>query len=78
MPLRSPRRDGRVVSFTIADLIVETLEQTGVRRVCGLPGGSLNGFTDALRRNANQHGATSEEADAAAGRYMTEVKGVVV
>ena len=41
------------MSFTISDLIVETLEQAGVRRVYGLPGDSLNGFTDALRRNGN-------------------------
>src|SRR5689334_18239640 len=39
------------MSFTVSDLIVETLEQAGVRRVYGLPGDSLNGFTDALRRN---------------------------
>jgi pyruvate dehydrogenase (quinone) len=38
------------MSFTISDLIVETLEAAGVRRVYGLPGDSLNGFTDALRR----------------------------
>src|SRR3954447_23455854 len=41
------------MSFTIADLIVETLEKAGVRRVYGLPGDSLNGLTDALRRNGN-------------------------
>jgi pyruvate dehydrogenase (quinone) len=32
-------------------LIVETLKSAGVRRVYGLPGDSLNGFTDALRRD---------------------------
>jgi pyruvate dehydrogenase (quinone) len=36
---------------TISDLIVETLKNAGVRRVYGLPGDSLNGFTDALRRD---------------------------
>ncbi|MEA2245193.1 MAG: hypothetical protein QOD24_4749, partial [Solirubrobacteraceae bacterium] len=36
---------------TISDLIVETLTNAGVRRVYGLPGDSLNGFTDALRRD---------------------------
>jgi pyruvate dehydrogenase (quinone) len=41
------------MSFTISDLIVETLERAGVRRVYGLPGDSLNGFTDALRRNGS-------------------------
>jgi pyruvate dehydrogenase (quinone) len=36
------------VSFTVSDLIVETLKNAGVRRVYGIPGDSLNGFTDAL------------------------------
>ncbi|WP_136610417.1 ubiquinone-dependent pyruvate dehydrogenase [Sinomonas albida] len=34
---------------TIAKNIVDTLAANGVRRVYGLPGDSLNGFTDALR-----------------------------
>jgi pyruvate dehydrogenase (quinone) len=34
---------------TVADLMVETLKASGVRRVYGIPGDSLNGFTDALR-----------------------------
>jgi pyruvate dehydrogenase (quinone) len=41
------------MSFTISDLVVKTLEKAGVRRVYGLPGDSLNGLTDALRRNGN-------------------------
>jgi pyruvate dehydrogenase (quinone) len=41
------------LSFTTSDLIVETLEKAGVRRVYGLPGDSLNGLTDALRRNGS-------------------------
>jgi len=36
---------------TVADKIVETLRLSGVSRVYGLPGDSLNGFTDALRRD---------------------------
>ncbi|MDQ1606820.1 MAG: hypothetical protein QOJ18_1187 [Microbacteriaceae bacterium] len=36
---------------TCADYIVATLKGSGVRRVYGLPGDSLNGFTDALRRD---------------------------
>jgi pyruvate dehydrogenase (quinone) len=35
---------------TVADLVVETLVASGVQRVYGLPGDSLNGLTDALRR----------------------------
>ncbi len=35
---------------TIADQMVETLHAAGVRRVWGIVGDSLNGFTDAIRR----------------------------
>jgi pyruvate dehydrogenase (quinone) len=35
----------------VADIMVETLKLSGVRRVYGIPGDSLNGFTDALRRD---------------------------
>lgn len=35
---------------TLADVLVETLRRSGVSRVYGLPGDSLNGLTDALRR----------------------------
>src|ERR1700755_940308 len=36
---------------TVADQMVELLKASGVRRVHGLPGDSLNGLTDALRRD---------------------------
>ncbi len=36
---------------TIAELLVETLQAAGVRRVFGVAGDSLNGVTDALSRN---------------------------
>lgn len=35
---------------TVADHVIDTLRISGVRRVYGLPGDSLNGFTDAIRR----------------------------
>jgi pyruvate dehydrogenase (quinone) len=38
------------MSRTAAEFIVEALEKTGVKRVYGVVGDSLNGFTDALRR----------------------------
>jgi pyruvate dehydrogenase (quinone) len=41
------------VLATVADDIVATLKASGVRRVYGLPGDSLNGFTDALRRDGD-------------------------
>jgi pyruvate dehydrogenase (quinone) len=37
--------------MTVADVMVATLKASGVRRVYGLPGDSINGFTDALRRD---------------------------
>jgi len=36
---------------TVADNLITTLISSGVNRVYGLPGDSLNGFTDAIRRN---------------------------
>ncbi|PYE20673.1 pyruvate dehydrogenase (quinone) [Williamsia limnetica] len=35
---------------TIADTVVDIMHSSGVKRVYGLPGDSLNGFTDAIRR----------------------------
>jgi pyruvate dehydrogenase (quinone) len=55
---------------TIAELIVETLKNAGVKRVYGLPGDSLNGFTDALRRDGSiewVHVRNEEAAAFAAG-----------
>src|SRR5580692_6286726 len=39
------------MTATVAEVMVETLKVSGVRRVYGVPGDSLNGFTDALRRD---------------------------
>jgi len=38
---------------TTADLMAETLREAGVKRVYGVVGDSLNGFTDALRRRGD-------------------------
>src|SRR5271156_6654865 len=38
------------MSRTAADFMAETLAQAGVKRIYGVVGDSLNGFTDALRR----------------------------
>src|SRR6202453_1321244 len=38
------------MASTVADVMVATLKASGVQRVYGIPGDSLNGFTDALRR----------------------------
>ena len=39
------------MASTVAEVMVATLKASGVRRVYGIPGDSLNGFTDALRRD---------------------------
>ena len=39
-----------MTTHNIADLIVETLSQAGVRRIFGVVGDSLNGMTESLRR----------------------------
>ena len=36
---------------TVADHIVAALKRSGVHRAYGIPGDSLNGFTDAIRRD---------------------------
>jgi pyruvate dehydrogenase (quinone) len=59
------------MTTTTADVMVATLKASGVRRVYGLPGDSLNGFTDAMRRDGDlawQHVRHEESgAFAAAG-----------
>ena len=62
---------------TIAETIVATLVRAGVQRVYGLPGDSLNGFTDALRRDGSlawQH-VRHEEAAAFAAAADAAVSG---
>src|SRR6201997_2474339 len=39
-----------VMAKNIAQLMVDTLVQAGVERVYGLPGDSLNGFADSIRK----------------------------
>ncbi|MEA2213886.1 MAG: hypothetical protein QOF83_3834 [Solirubrobacteraceae bacterium] len=55
---------------TVAEKIVATLKASGVRRIYGIPGDSLNGFTDALRRDGDitwTHVRHEEAAAFAAG-----------
>jgi pyruvate dehydrogenase (quinone) len=51
---------------TVADVVVATLKMSGVRRVYGVPGDSLNGFTDALRRDGDVVWAHVRHEEAAA------------
>jgi pyruvate dehydrogenase (quinone) len=55
---------------TVADNIIATLKASGVRRIYGIPGDSLNGFADALRREGGiawEHVRHEEAAAFAAG-----------
>jgi pyruvate dehydrogenase (quinone) len=57
-------------SSTVAEFMLETLRASGVQRVYGLPGDSLNGFTDAIRRQDQiewEHVRHEEAAAFAAG-----------
>src|ERR1700722_10407095 len=62
---------------TVADVVVATLKASGVSRVYGIPGDSLNGFTDALRRDGTiawQH-VRNEEAAAFASAAEAALTG---
>jgi pyruvate dehydrogenase (quinone) len=67
------------VKYTVSDLIIHTLKSAGVRRVYGIPGDSLNGFTDALFRDGTiswQH-VRHEEAAAFAAAGEAAITGEV-
>ena len=56
---------------SVADVLIPTLNASGVRRVYGLPGDSINGFTDAPRRDGElvwEHVRHEERAAIAAPR----------
>lgn len=55
---------------TVADHVISVLKLSGIRRIYGLPGDSLNGFTDAIRRAGDiswEHVRHEETAAFAAG-----------
>ena len=57
------------MATTVADVMVAALKASGVQRVYGIPGDSLNGFTDALHRDGTiawQHVRHEEAAGFAA------------
>ena len=65
----------------VADFFIDTLKRAGVTRVWGLPGDSLNAFTDALRRDHGKDGSLQwlhmrhEEAAAFAAGADAELNG---
>ncbi|GGB15474.1 pyruvate dehydrogenase [Flexivirga endophytica] len=62
---------------TIADSIIRTLKASGVRRLYGVPGDSLNGLTDALRRDGDLQWAhvRNEEVGAFAAGAEAQLTG---
>jgi pyruvate dehydrogenase (quinone) len=66
---------------TIADHVIKALRISGVRRVYGLPGDSLNGFTDAIRRSGEiawEHVRHEETAGFAAAADAALTGGLAV
>ena len=73
------------MASTVAEILVATLKASGVQRVYGIPGDSVNGFTDALRRDGGiawQHvrheegaafAAAGEAALTGEGRELVEL-----
>src|SRR3984957_11784443 len=51
---------------TVADVMLATLKVSGVKRVFGIPGDSLNGFTDAMRRDGTMRWEHVRHEEAAA------------
>src|SRR5271157_1936088 len=67
---QSGRSRGSAMTQTVAELMVDTLHAAGIRRVYGVAGDSLNGFTDALSRRSDMqwvHVRHEETAAFAAG-----------
>jgi len=61
----------------VADLLVDVLVGTGVERIYGVPGDSLNGITDSIRTRDNIHwvGMRNEEAGAFAAGAEAHLTG---
>ncbi|MGJ8525830.1 Pyruvate dehydrogenase ubiquinone [Halomonadaceae bacterium LMG 33818] len=61
----------------VADLLIDTLVQAGVKRIWGLPGDSLNGITESIRTNEHIEwvGVRHEEVAALAATAEADVTG---
>jgi hypothetical protein len=58
------------VSKTASEYLVEALEKTGVKRVYGVVGDSLNGFSDALRQELAMPPKTTADQAYHFGMFM--------
>jgi len=67
------------MKLTIAELIVKTLAAAGVKRICGIVGNSLNGLTEALRKQTAvewalvRHAADALLKDPALSKFAGQV-----
>ncbi len=69
------------MATTVADVMMSTLKASGVRRVYEIPVDSLNGFTDALRRDGGiawEHVRHEEAAGFAAAAEAALTGGLAV
>ncbi len=62
---------------TVADVIIETLVASGVERIYGIPGDSIDPLVDAIRRNKNIHYVQGrhEEGSALEAAFEAKVTG---
>src|SRR5260221_6720085 len=77
----SPFRKESELMRTVADQFAETLAAAGVKRIYGIVGDSLNGLTDALRRQGKiewVHVRHEEVAAFAAGAHAQPASGLDV
>lgn len=68
---------GRLTMPTIARHVIDTLHASGVQRIYGIAGDSLNGFTDAIRAagTIDWYGVRHEEAAAFAASAESQLTG---
>lgn len=66
-----------MADYTVADMLVRTLSQAGVKNIWGLPGDSLNGLTESLRHQdkITWRGVRHEEVAALAAGGEAEARG---
>jgi TPP-dependent 2-oxoacid decarboxylase len=70
------QRQERMMSATVAELLVGVLEQIGVRHIFGLIGDSLNPLADAVRRSKiDWIGVRHEEGAALAAAGQAKLTG---
>ena len=65
------------MSQTVADTVVHTLEQIGVKQIFGLIGDSLNPLADAVRRSDMEWSGVRHEEGAALAKVKDALLAVI-